>query len=269
MLRLDLRLSLRIVARGLLLPAVLAVLVSCTALPEPIDQVDVVDEVDEVTQISTYPALEMGLYDGDVTYAQLAQAGNFGIGTFDSMDGEMMALDGQFYQARADGAVRRADKTQETPFATVTFFSAEQRVQPAESLAGYDQLKAYLARVAPPTNRPYAIRIDGSFPYVKIRSVPRQSEPYPPLADVVAQQVTWEQKDMRGTLVGYWFPEYLSALVAPGYHLHFISDDRQVAGHLLDCSLDGATVAIDYLDQVTLRIPQTATFAAMDFSTKP
>jgi acetolactate decarboxylase len=78
----------------------------------------------------------------------------------------------------------------------------------------------------------------------------------------------WEQQDIRGTLVGYWFPEHLSALNAPGYHLHFISDDRQVAGHLLECSLDAATIAIDTLDRVTLQIPQTAAFAAADFSTK-
>ena len=69
--------------------------------------------------------------------------------------------------------------------------------------------------------------------------------------------------------MGYCIPQYLSALVAPGYHLDFDSDDRQKAGHLLECSLDGATVAIDYLDQVTLSIPQTAAFAAADFSTRP
>ena len=103
----------------------------------------------------------------------------------------------------------------------------------------------------------------------KAHACSRQSEPYPPLADVVARQVTWERQDIRGTLVGYWFPEYLSALNAPGYHLHFISDDRQVAGHMLDCSLEGATISIDSLDRVTLRIPQTAAFAMADFSTKP
>jgi acetolactate decarboxylase len=238
----------------------LVVLAGCVPAPTP---------ADEVTQISTYPALERGLYDGDVTYAQLAQMGNFGIGTFDGMDGEMIALDGEFYQARADGSVRRADNALETPFATVTFFNAEQRLQPAVPLSSYDQLKAYLASAAPPANRPYAIRLDGKFSYIKIRSVPRQSEPFPPLADVVAAQVTWERKDISGTLVGYWFPQYLSALNASGYHLHFISDDRQVAGHLLECSLDGATIDVDYLDRVTLRIPQTAAFGAADFSAKP
>jgi acetolactate decarboxylase len=256
MLGIALRPSIRIAPR-FLLPIVLVMLAGCVPLA-PLEQ--------EVTQISTYPALEMGLYDGDVTYAELARMGNFGIGTFDGMDGEMIALDGHFYQALHDGSVRRAADSLETPFATVTFFAAEQRVQPAGPLASYDSLKAYLAEVAPPANEPYAIRLDGAFPYIKIRSIPRQSEPYPPLADVLAEQAVWEWKDIRGTLVGYWFPEYLSALNAPGYHLHFISEDRQVAGHLLDCSLDGATVAIDTLDRVTLQIPQTGAYAAADFS---
>jgi len=262
MTRLVPRRSIKIPSRGflLLLPAILITLACCTVPPAP---------AQEVMQISTYPALQMGLYDGDVTYAELAEMGNFGIGTFDGMDGEMIALDGQFYQARTDGSVRRADNGLETPFATVTFFAAEQRLQPAGPLASYDLLKDYLAGVAPSTNRPYAIRLDGTFSHIKIRSVPRQSEPYPPLADVVAQQTTWEREDIRGTLVGYWFPEYLSALNAPGYHLHFISDDRQIAGHLLECSLNSATIAIDYLDRVTLQIPQSAAFAAADFSTKP
>jgi len=262
MLELVFRLATRVAPRGLLflLPAVLITMAGCVRVPPP---------VQEVTQISTYPALEIGLYDGDVTYAQLARMGNFGIGTFDGMDGEMMALDGIFYQARTDGTVRRAADSLETPFATVTFFAPEQRAQTAGPLRSYDLLKDYLASVAPPANEPYAIKLAGDFSYIKIRSVPQQREPYPPLADVIAQQVTWEREDIHGTLVGYWFPEYLSALNAPGYHLHFISDDRQVAGHLLECSLDSATIDIDYLDRVTLQFPQTAAFAAADFSMEP
>ncbi len=243
----------------LLLSVVLVLLAGCSESPAASNA---------LAQISTYPALEKGLYDGDVTYARLARMGNFGIGTFDGMDGEMIALDGQFYQARADGSVRPADKSLETPFATVTFFKAAQHQQLAEPLASYDLLKTYLAKVAPPTNRPYAIKLAGRFSYLKIRSVPKQNEPYPPLSDVVAKQVTWERHGISGTLVGYWFPQYLATLNAPGYHLHFISDDRQVAGHMLDCSLDTATIDIDYLDQVNVEIPQTAMFRTADLNTR-
>lgn len=258
--KLTLRLSNRNTSRRFLIPlfAALVTLAGCTALPP---------SANEVTQISTYPALERGLYDGDVTYAQLAQAGNFGIGTFDGMDGEMIALDGEFYQARFDGSVLVAGKHQETPFATVTFFTPEQHLELVAPLTSYDLLKDYLAKMAPPANRPYAIRLNGRFSYVKIRSIPRQSEPFPPLADVIAQQVTWEQQDISGILVGWWFPQYLSSLNAPGYHLHFISDDRQVAGHLLECSLEDGTIDIDYQDRVTVHFPQTPAFGAANFNT--
>ena len=57
MLRPDLRLSIRTIARGLLLSALLLALAGCTALPAPTPR----------CLISTYPALEKGLYDGDVT----------------------------------------------------------------------------------------------------------------------------------------------------------------------------------------------------------
>ena len=134
-----------------------------------------------------------------------------------------------------------ADNGLETPFATVTSFVAEQRQELTGPLASYDLLKAYLAKTAPPTNRPYAIKLSGQFSMIKIRSIPRQTEPFPLLADVIAQQATWEKQDIRGTLVGYWFPQYLASLNAPGYHLHFISDDRLVAGHLLECSLESGT----------------------------
>jgi acetolactate decarboxylase len=86
------------------------------------------------------------------------------------------------------------------------------------------------------------------------------------LTDVIAKQATWEKENIRGTLVGFWFPEYLAGINAPGYHLHFISDDRQVAGHLLECNLESATLEIDYQDQLTVRFPQTAAYRAADLS---
>ena len=246
----------RVSALLVLLCAALIGPAGCVALPPP---------AHGITQISTYPALEHGLYDGDVTYGELAQAGNFGIGTFDGMDGEMIALEGSFYQARSDGTVLLAGNDLETPFATVTSFVAEQR-RAVSSLTSYDSLKALLAQAAPPTNRPYAIKLSGRFSRVKIRSIPRQTEPFPPLADVIAAQVTWDKDDIPGTLVGYWFPENLAGINAPGYHLHFISDDRRVAGHLLECSLESGVLEIDYQDQLTVRFPQTPAYRSADFS---
>jgi acetolactate decarboxylase len=252
----------KVIQNKLLLIIPLLVLLSgcCHLAPRP-DQSTVV-------QVSTYPALGLGMYDGDLTYAQLKQISDFGIGTFDGMDGEMVALDGTFYQAKVDGSVRPAAPTMECPFATVHFFHGDRQVA-LSALQTYDQLKARLDSYLPLPNRPYAFKITGTFAYLKLRSIPKQNTPFPPLANVIAQQTVFEHHNIKGTLVGYWFPEYLADLNVAGYHLHFISEDKQHGGHMLDCSLTEATAEIGDLDSVLLLIPQTETFQKIDWTKVP
>jgi acetolactate decarboxylase len=219
-----------------------------------------------LTQVSTYPALQRGQFTGEVTYAQLAQAGDFGLGTFDSLEGEMIALDGVFYQAKADGSVSVADPSMTTPFADVSFFHSSRQLQLTTPLTNVEQLKEYLTQQLPSPNRPYALKISGTFPTLKFRSVPKQPTPYPQLADAIAKQVVFEERGISGTLVGYTLPNYLSSVGLPGYHFHFISADRRRGGHVLDVSLTSATIDIDDLASVKLLIPQNATFQQTDFS---
>jgi acetolactate decarboxylase len=72
-------------------------------------------------QTSTIDALLEGKYDGDVSFAQLEERGDFGLGTLNALDGEMIALEGNFYQVKADGRAYEIDKRTRTPFAVVTF----------------------------------------------------------------------------------------------------------------------------------------------------
>ena len=58
---------------------------------------------DVLYQTSTINALLNGVYDGEVTFQELKEHGNFGLGTVDALDGEMIALDGKFYQIKTDG----------------------------------------------------------------------------------------------------------------------------------------------------------------------
>ena len=57
----------------------------------------------EVYQTSTMGALLDGVYEGDVTTRELLRHGDFGLGTFNRLDGEMLVLDGVCYQLRGDG----------------------------------------------------------------------------------------------------------------------------------------------------------------------
>jgi acetolactate decarboxylase len=247
--------------------SVVLTLVSCSASPAATPAASTAAQNPEtLTQVSTYQALQMGEFDGEATFAQLAQEGDFGLGTFDGLDGEMIALDGVFYQALPDGTVQVADPKMETPFADVHFFHSTQQVKIQETLQSVDELTAYLTKQLPSQNRPYAFKISGVFTSISFRSVPKNVAPFPSLQEAVAKQKVFEAQDMRGTLVGYWLPAYLSGVSLPGYHFHFISDDKRHGGHMLKISLSEATVDIDYLENIKLMIPQNDTFQQTDFA---
>jgi acetolactate decarboxylase len=216
-------------------------------------------------QTSTLQALLGGVYDGDLTYNELARHGDFGIGTFNALDGEMIALDGKFYQIRADGRAYPVNPSMKTPFAEVTFFKANQTYRLEKPLT-YRQLTDYITTLLPSPNLLYAIRIEGFFPYVKTRSVPRQNKPYPPLVEVASRQPVFEFTQVKGVIVGFRYPQYLAAVNLAGYHCHFISADRQHGGHLLDCRVEGATVAVEAIPNFYLRLPKTRAFLRQDLS---
>ena len=214
---------------------------------------------DVLFQTSTINALLEGIYDGEMTCQRLKQYGDLGIGTFNDLDGEMIGLEGKFYQIKADGKAYLAEGSMRTPFAVVTFFESDKAVLLDKSL-DYGQLKPYVDSVLPTKNIFYALRIEGSFDYVKTRSVPRQNKPYPPLVEVVKNQPTFEFHNLKGTIVGFRCPGYVKGINVPGYHLHFISEDRKIGGHLLECRVRNVRIGIDYTSEFHLTLPESAEF---------
>lgn len=214
-------------------------------------------------QTSTIDALLDGNYDGDVRFAELREHGDFGLGTLDALDGEMVALDGGFYQIGADGAVYPVDERTKTPFAVVTFFEpgGARLLDAAMDLAALcKQVDDLLAD----TSVCCAVRVDGHFSYVKTRSVPRQSKPYPPLAEVVKNQPVFELRDVRGSLVGFRFPDYAQGLNVAGYHFHFITTDRRAGGHVLGCRLTQGELRIDREADLRVELPPAVNLPVPD-----
>src|SRR4249919_1850257 len=158
-------------------------------------------------QASTIGALLEGAYEGDVTFAELAEHGDLGLGTLNGLDGEMIALDGSFYRAGVDGSVGEVDPGERTPFAVVTRFEPAIEAELSGPLA-HEALLAELDVLIPDGAASCAIRIDGRFELVRARSVPRQWPPYRPLTEVVAEQRVFELRDAVGTMVGFRFPAY-------------------------------------------------------------
>jgi acetolactate decarboxylase len=220
---------------------------------------------DVLFQTSTINALLEGVYDGDTTYKELKKHGDLGIGTFNALDGEMIGLDSNFYQIRSDGIAYPVEDSMKTPFAVVTFFEPDKTFLLDKSL-DYNQLEEYLDNLIPTKNIFYAIKIEGVFSYIKSRSVPRQKKPYPPLADAVKDQTVFEFYNVRGTIVGFRLPEYMKGINVPGYHLHFITEDRKTGGHLLDCRIQNAKAEIDYAAEFYMVLPENDEFYKADLS---
>ncbi|MCG6878240.1 MAG: acetolactate decarboxylase [Deltaproteobacteria bacterium] len=208
-----------------------------------------------VTQVSTIDALLAGVYDGQMSCGELKKYGNTGIGTFDHLDGEMILLNGAFYQVKSDGKVYEPPKALTTPFAAVCRFSPDETVG-LNSPITYDELKKLLDERVPNQNLFCTFKIVGRFRNVRARSVPAQKKPYPPLAKVTAQQPEFTAKDIGGTIVGFRCPPFVKGINVPGYHLHFLSDSKKFGGHLLAFEMEKGLCAVDICNQFVLILPE-------------
>jgi acetolactate decarboxylase len=216
-------------------------------------------------QASTIGALLDGAFDGDLSFAELAEHGDLGLGTLNRLDGEMIALDGEFFRADVDGAVTPIAPTAKTPFAVVTRFEPEVD-EPIDGPLSHQELLAHLDALAPAGASSCALRLDGHFELVRARSVPAQTPPYRPLTEVVADQHVFELEDVAGTMLGFRFPAYAEGIEVAGYHLHFISDDRRRGGHVLDSRPAGLRARLDPSDDLHVELPPQIELADPDLA---
>ena len=112
----------------------------------------------------------------------------------------------------------------------------------------------------------YAIRMDGTFDYVKTRSVPKQTPPYPKLAEVIKDQSEFEFYNTTGTIVGFWSPEFVSGLNVPGYHIHFLTADHTAGGHVLDFRITNENMKLDITPNFFMVLPTEGNFYQVDLT---
>ncbi|MFA5291817.1 MAG: acetolactate decarboxylase [Phycisphaerae bacterium] len=219
---------------------------------------------DRITQTSTIDALLAGAYDGQMTCRQLLTYGDFGIGTFDKLDGEMAILDGRIYQIKSDGKVYRPVSDIKTPFATVCNFKPDTQFK--IQTADFKTVESIIDEKVPNQNQFLAVKISGTFKHIKVRSVPAQQKPYPPLAEVAKTQPVFEINDVTGTIVGFRTPPFVKGLNVPGCHFHFLSSDFTQGGHILDFELASGKCEIDKCNEFLLILPKDDSLKNIDLS---
>jgi acetolactate decarboxylase len=146
----------------------------------------------------------------------------------------------------------------------VVRFEPQTVVRDVKGPLDLERVLAMLDGMAGSKNLLYAVRIDGMFHQVRVRSVPRQSRPYPPLAEAARQQRVFDLEDVRGTLVGFRFPQYMGGVNMPGWHLHFLSDDRRHGGHVLSLRGSQLDVRLQMVRRFEMALPDSGTFVDAD-----
>lgn len=192
---------------------------------------------------------------GTITIQELKKHGDTGIGTLDGLDGEVIFLAGETYQADSTGTVNYiTDELTTLPFATVHFDELATSSELNLNKVAFENLSDILSNQQI-TNVFSALKVHGQFSRVHVRIAPKQSRPYPSLLEVAQMQPEFERENVAGTLLGYYSPAVFGGVSAPGWHLHFLSDDHTFAGHVLDFSAVSIIGTLQIFDDFIQHLP--------------
>ncbi len=218
-----------------------------------------------VYQYSTIDSLLIGNYDGDLSVSELKSHGDFGIGTFNGLNGEMVFLDNEVYRVGSNGKAVAVDNSTCVPFVDALKFKTDSILK-LDSVSSLEDLNRKVAEDLPSANLFFAIRIDGRFKTIRTRSVPEQKKPYLPLVEVVKNQSLFKFTEIEGTLIGIKSPVYMKGIGVPGFHWHFITKDRTAGGHVLGCNFKNLTAKVGSYSNLLLQLPTTKSFLSSNFT---
>ena len=220
-------------------------------------------------QVALLQAFAMGYFDGSVTVKDLKTHGDTGIGSFDKLNGDMIFLDGVVYRANPNCEINVVNDKTTLTFGDVTFFDEDAGgvfydEYPTKNLLE-KSLNEFLVNENM-SNRFYMIKLHGDFNEILLCAAREQSKPYPPLSEVMKSQNEVTFKNISGTIVGLYCPEFMRSLNNVGWHLHFISDDKKIGGHVLELNLkSGSMFHLDKTDAFRMDLPTKENFHALNF----
>lgn len=213
-------------------------------------------EAIKLFQYNTLGALMAGLYGGSLTIGELLEHGDLGIGTLDSIDGELIVLDGKAYQAKStDGKLEVVEVSadEKVPYAAVVPHQAEVIFRQRFEMT-HHELEERIESYYDGHNLFRSIKIHGKFKHMHVRMIPK-SAPDRKFAEVAVGQPEHHAEEVTGTIVGFWTPEMFHGVSVAGYHLHFLSDDHTFGGHVMDFIIEEGIVEVGPVDQLDQRFP--------------
>ncbi len=254
--------------KAILLAAAMTLPLTACAAQQPDAGKAAADNRETVYQVALLQSLTQGYYDGIIKVSELKKHGDTGIGTFEGVNGEMIVLDGKVYQALGDGTVKEADDNETVPFSNVTFFDKD-LTAPLSQMNDINSLKEALTKTVNENGKNlfYMVKINGTFEKMNVRSELKQEKPYKSLDKALAtDQREFNYENIKGTIVALYCPDYMGGLNTPGWHFHFISDDKTKGGHILELAFSSAEAEFDATRDFDMYLSDNSEFQGMELA---
>ena len=214
-------------------------------------------------QVSTLQSLALGYTRAVMTVGELMQHGETGLGTFEDVNGEMIVIDRKCYRAMDDGRVTEAGDERGVPFASVAYMD---NCREFELSGDYtmESLKAELNNRIEEDfglNSMHVIQIHGTFEKIYARSELPYRSHHVTLKDMLdITQTSFEFSNIRGSLVGVYYPDYMDGINAAGWHLHFVNDERNKGGHVYEIKMTSGKVRLAKKTRIDIQLPKDPAF---------
>ena len=252
----------------ILAAAILLSFTACSSQQESKTEKSGESNRETVYQVALLQSLTQGYYDGIIKVSELKEHGDIGIGTFEGVNGEMIVLDGTVYQALGDGSVQEAADDETVPFSNVTFFDSDVKEE-ISKIKDINALKDALDKTVEKNGKNMFsfVKISGEFKKMNVRSELKQEKPYKSLDKALAtDQREFNYDNIKGTVVALYCPDYMGGLNTPGWHFHFISDDKKKGGHILELAFDSAQAEYDITPEFDMRLSDNSDFQKMELA---
>ncbi|MCF8999170.1 acetolactate decarboxylase [Acinetobacter nectaris] len=217
----------------------------------------------KIYQFSTIGALMSGYFYPDQDVSEVCSCSSIGLGCSEKLNAELTISDGKLYTATAEKSLESHTSALFVPFYQVTNFNNYKQYQILETTQ--DTLEQTIKHIILLKNNFVAVKIKAHFTNLVLRR-PYASDKMRNIEDVSNNQLVSQYKDISGCLIGFWTPELFGRISVPGFHLHFLSDDLMISGHVLSYHFDSAELQIEEKRTIEIMNPNRSEFAELDIN---
>lgn len=205
-------------------------------------------------QYSTFDKINNGDYDGGITIQEIRKKGDFGLGTFHQLEGELVIVENKFYQCYKRECKAVVEK-QMIAWAALCHFPKNAQIHILKKNS-YDDFRNNKIPFVQFKNHLVAVKVKGIFSFIELTSTPKQKKPYPTIQSVINQSTKYPIKNIQGTLVGWYAPEFMSGIKSSGFHFHFVDDQEKIGGHVLEFNLEEGTIQYSNMEYFFVQFPK-------------